>query len=238
MTITAKYPSRCAVCGRPIRVGDQIEWKKGSPAVHAACVGKAKAAAKTTRRPATTKPRNPEPPMADGEVFLSRPSRGMDDGYDAGQTIHATRIPGGGGPDGRYWTVTWSGKSRCSEGEDDTREGEWMCRAHARPATDAEVAPLVSRAQATELRKTRLDELQELCRAGTRTSDAEARRPSGIELVIRPGVHGSGRELAILTEDGAVALWCSGHYDDYRETLAVSTDQRAAELFRALQEES
>lgn len=41
MTITARYPAACACCPVPIRVGDQIEWVKGRPAVHARCAGKA-----------------------------------------------------------------------------------------------------------------------------------------------------------------------------------------------------
>lgn len=41
MTITARYPAACACCPVPIRVGDQIEWVKGRPSVHARCAGKA-----------------------------------------------------------------------------------------------------------------------------------------------------------------------------------------------------
>jgi len=35
MTIAAKFASICAACHKPIRVGDKIEWSKGSPATHA-----------------------------------------------------------------------------------------------------------------------------------------------------------------------------------------------------------
>jgi hypothetical protein len=37
MTITAKYPSKCAACGGAISAGEQIEWSKGSPARHTQC---------------------------------------------------------------------------------------------------------------------------------------------------------------------------------------------------------
>lgn len=37
MTITARYPSRCSACGRPISAGEQIEWTKGGPTRHAKC---------------------------------------------------------------------------------------------------------------------------------------------------------------------------------------------------------
>lgn len=39
MTITAKYASQCATCQRAITPGQQIEWAKGQPVRHAACVG-------------------------------------------------------------------------------------------------------------------------------------------------------------------------------------------------------
>lgn len=37
MTITAKYPSRCASCSGVIVAGEKIEWVKSSPARHTAC---------------------------------------------------------------------------------------------------------------------------------------------------------------------------------------------------------
>jgi superfamily I DNA/RNA helicase len=37
MTITAKYPGRCAVCGGPIVPGQPIEWEKGKTPTHADC---------------------------------------------------------------------------------------------------------------------------------------------------------------------------------------------------------
>lgn len=37
MTITAKFPGRCARCARPIRVGEEIEWAKGRPSTHGRC---------------------------------------------------------------------------------------------------------------------------------------------------------------------------------------------------------
>jgi hypothetical protein len=35
MTITARYPARCARCRQPIAVGSQINWSRGVPATHA-----------------------------------------------------------------------------------------------------------------------------------------------------------------------------------------------------------
>jgi hypothetical protein len=37
MTITAKYPSKCAACGGAISAGERIEWSKGTPVVHTQC---------------------------------------------------------------------------------------------------------------------------------------------------------------------------------------------------------
>lgn len=38
MTIRAKYPGRCAACGKPIAAGEPIEWSRGAGSRHAACV--------------------------------------------------------------------------------------------------------------------------------------------------------------------------------------------------------
>ena len=37
MTIIAKYPGRCRKCGRPISVGDKIDWESGKGAAHVEC---------------------------------------------------------------------------------------------------------------------------------------------------------------------------------------------------------
>lgn len=44
MTITARYAAACPCCAVPIRVGDEIEWAKGRPAMHSRCAGRAPAA--------------------------------------------------------------------------------------------------------------------------------------------------------------------------------------------------
>lgn len=49
MKITARYPSRCASCGTPITVGDQIEWSKGRPARHIVCAATSAAPAPSRR---------------------------------------------------------------------------------------------------------------------------------------------------------------------------------------------
>ena len=38
MNITARFASSCPCCRRPIMAGSTVEWSKGSPARHTACV--------------------------------------------------------------------------------------------------------------------------------------------------------------------------------------------------------
>ena len=174
MTITAKYHGSCSSCGRAIDPGQAIEWARGSASRHAACgqslatarpgshrrVGRV---ARPAGRPAAQRARK------EGEQEVSRPSKGRDDGYTVGATSHFHRVAGGGGPDGRYWTVTAAGKRRITEAEDDTREGEWACWAHVRPATETEAAPVAARRAASESRAQLASDLNAL--RGERTSD-------------------------------------------------------------------
>lgn len=37
MIIRAKFPSTCPGCGERIRVGEQVEWARGTKARHVAC---------------------------------------------------------------------------------------------------------------------------------------------------------------------------------------------------------
>lgn len=99
------------------------------------------------------------PRLQPGEQFVTWPSKGRGDGYEAGRTYRFSRVKGGGGPDGCYWTATAAGKAKHTQYTDDTREGEWYCWAHVRPATDAEAAPVVEKALATEAKKARKAEL-------------------------------------------------------------------------------
>ena len=77
-----------------------------------------------------------------GEKMIHRDGRGE---FAVGETTHAKRIPGGGGPDGCYWTVVECGSHRISEYEDDCREGEWRSDAIVRPAAENEWQPVAAR---------------------------------------------------------------------------------------------
>lgn len=48
MSITAKYPARCATCHGNITPGQKIEWTKGEPVRHTACGAAVQTAAATT----------------------------------------------------------------------------------------------------------------------------------------------------------------------------------------------
>ena len=171
MTITAKYPGSCKSCGRAISIGQSIEWRKGEVATHSSCGGgrQSQAGPRTRRQPAARPDRPASRQIQAGEQEVGRPSKGRDDGYTVGATSHFPRVAGGGGPDGRYWTVTAAGKRRITEAEDDTREGEWACWAHVRPATETEAAPVAARRAASESRAQLASDLNAL--RGEQTSD-------------------------------------------------------------------
>lgn len=142
---------------------------------------------------------------------------------------------------GAYLVVGGTGRYESAEQNEDmgdmTGPG-WQVTLYLRRATDEEAAPARAehaRADAQRARAASIRELERLCEAGMRASDGEAAMPEGRNVEISRGVHGSGRKVAVLSPDGeAVAVWCSGYYDDYRQTLAVSRDPRAVEIVRAL----
>lgn len=216
MTIKAKFAGRCAACGGGIDVGDEIEWTKGSPARHSRCSRRSHASAR--RRVGAGRPYGRLEP---GVVYASRPavSRELREpgagemiihryttDYEVGRTIHATRVGGGGGPDGHYWTVVAAGSHRISEYEDDTREGEILYDAIVRPATDSEAAACATRiAEATAAKTAREDALRAI-----ETGESQDRgwsAPAGSRTIARdPGRPGSYASYPYLvaTPDGTV----------------------------------
>lgn len=237
MTIVAKFASRCADCGGAIRPGTKIEWSKGQPARHAACP-----ALPTAKRAAASAPRRPRAPQQPTAVqppdqVVYRRSTGRDDaGAESGTTVRLSRVAGGGGPDGHYWTVLATGKLPPNE---DNGDYDWQIWTHVRPATDAEAAPVAERLTAKATREAAttaaLAELESLVvRDEQRTPESEARLPEGREYVVHPGAHGSGREVYRLTPDGRVARYQTGHYDDFRASLWTTSDPRAVEVLSTL----
>lgn len=239
MIIVAKFASRCACCGQTIRPGDKIDWAKGTAARHAACAAGSR---RPPKRAATSAPRRPRAPQhptavqAPEQVVYRRSTGRYDAGHDAGTTVSLPRVAGGGGPGGVYWTVIATGKLPPNEENDDF---DWQIWTHVRPATDDEAAPVAERleakAAAEARRSAQLAELEALVvRDEQRTPESEARLPEGREYVIRPGAHGSGREVYRLTPDGRVARYHTGYYDDFRASLWTTGDARAVEVLSAL----
>jgi len=221
MTITAKYPGQCVRCGRAIRPGQQIEWRRGQPPYHAAC-------AHTAGTPAAALPRRKPVAGAAGGI---RHAAGRNRQSGACERCGHYLAVG----EGRLeWCVEDSG---CRRHHD---EGGYhlYCLDGAACTARREAALAAARAEQERIaaREALISELEQLARASERYADAEAtrRRPKGQEVVLDPGVHGSGRRVAILADDGTVAVWCGGYYDDYRPTLALTHDPRAAEIVRLL----
>jgi hypothetical protein len=218
MIITAKFPSTCHTCGKPIAAGEPIEWTKGSRDVrHASCVASTpRRTSSTARHPVySSRPARPreaglrEPKT--GEQLIHRDS----DAYAIGDTIHASRIPGGGGEDGCYWTVVAAGSHRISEYEDDTREGDRRYDAIVRPSTDPEAAACASRIAAAQARKARVAELTTLLRASRVASETDARNqsvPRGSTVLWQDG-RLAGSETWYQAPDGSV-WYCRSSYDD------------------------
>jgi len=232
MTITAKYPGTCTKCGGSFQAGASINWEKGRGASHAVCSGRSTKA--PTRKAPTRKSSYPASPPEPGAHEIGGRRSGRDDRrYDVGAVVHAPKVgPAGGGPDRHYYTVL---ASRVSPPNEDNCQFDWSEHAWVRAATDAEAAPVAARLTGAANRKAMLAELDVLARAGWTGSDDEAKKPVGREYVLDAGTHGSGRRVAVLSDDAAaVAVWCSGYYDDYRQTLAVTRDPRAVEIVTKL----
>ena len=135
----------------------------------------------------------------------------------------------------------WESAEQNEDAGDMTGPG-WQITLYLRRATEEEALPVQryeekARAErdAVALRKALTGELSRLCRAGSVAVDEAAVRPAGQEIQLDPGVHGSGRIIAVLFNGGSsVGVWCSGYYDDYRPSLFVSDDPRAVEIMRIL----
>jgi hypothetical protein len=221
MRIVAKYAGKCERCGGGFPSGASIEWEKGKGSRHVACP------AKSSPAPASPRQRKEPAKQPEGSVYISRRSQDRHDNYAAGDVLHCAKIPGGGGDDGRYWTVL---VVLPKHKDDDT--DEWMIAAYARPSTDTECADLIAARQKKEGHASLLKELRSLAETGIREGDVAC--PAGRELVLDAGAHGSGRVVAVLREDGAVSVWCSGYYDDYIRSCFTARDPRAAEILTGL----
>lgn len=262
MIINARFSSACPRCGQPIAVGAEVEWSRGSKAVHVTCPGARLASAKAAKAPPQATAAAPSVELAPyqrGEkwepckrVYLPdttgevRVAKAVKRGAWAILREHATGEPVVEGD--ALIVVKQTAYYESAEMNEDCGDMSgpgWHVTLYLRRAAAEEAAPALERAakahqaaDAKALRASQIKELKALCdERGWRTCDEAARKPAGREIELDPGVHGSGRIVAILSEDGgAVAVWCGGYYDDYRSTMGVTRDPRAAELFGLLVE--
>jgi len=224
MTITARYPSRCASCGGAIHAGDRIEWSKGTAARHTKCSGAA--------RKSTSSSTLPVP--ATGEQIVQK----YDGTYEVGQTLHIPRVADGGGADGHYWTVIGMGSRRISEAENDCEAGRRVQWAHVRPATEDEAAPVAARVAEAAARKVAQDRLlaiiDEVRERGARSDGLYRSTPDGMMLDLRlANSAGSIGAVLGLVGDTLMVHYDTG-YDDYRGVDWTLTDAALATEVRAL----
>lgn len=74
MTIQAKFPSKCRICGKAIQKGELIEWHRGSRAAHFDCY---------------RHPENSSQPRPDRDSAFVR-----DPGEDAADRWNESQMPG------------------------------------------------------------------------------------------------------------------------------------------------
>lgn len=219
MTITAKYPSTCAVCGRRIQVGEPIEWKKGSPARHTGC----KASKSASKIAAPRKSSFPSSAPASGAELIRMRRRGRSDGrYDRGDVFHGPNVHVvGGGVDGHWYYVY---AARMASPNEDNGDYDWMEEMWVRPATMEEATAPAAKIAAAELRAKLKDELPAAIRAAhdgpdPRLTTNEAPRESK-RIEIAGNVAGSSR--VYVSADRAWYVNSMG--DDYACWTAPMTD--------------
>jgi len=246
-TITAKYPGTCATCSGGIRPGDQIEYAKGQPTRHTRCTSAVETQASTRssgRRSAGGGPRRgggraKHREMQAGERQIGRRSAA----YTVGETVHGTKLTGGGGPDGCYWTVVHAWHQRANE-DLGYYHDEHM--AYVRPATEDEVAPVLARIATAGARKACEAWLDAALRPGApgveHISDTGTLPPAAereVELVLGRKVGSTGT----VTDGGttyavtatAIVAHHGGYYDDYRSsTRTLARDEQLVALIGAL----
>lgn len=218
MTITAKYPSTCAVCGRRIQVGEQIEWKKGSPARHTGC----KASASKSAAP--RKSSFPSSAPAAGAELIRMRRRGRSDGrYDKGDVFHGPNVHVVGGGEDGHWYYVYA--ARMASPNEDNGDYDWMEELWVRPATMEEATAPAAKRAAAELRSKLKDDLPAAIRAGHDGADprmpSDKKVPAGATRIQLDGnVAGSTR--VYVTDERAWYVDSMG--DDYACWTAPMTD--------------
>lgn len=235
--ITAKYPGKCAGCGAGFSVGTQIDYSGPGVSTHSYC--QATGAGPTTRRAPPPRAPKVRRQLAAGERQIERKATGKAGGYHVGETLHAGKILGGGGPDGCYWTVMHAFFERANE--DNGQYDDLHC-AYVRAATDEECAPLIVASRSKLARATCEQWLAAQLAGGVTVSDtgklpAVADRAASVVLGYKVGASGAvtdGGTTYALTATSVVAHH-DGYYDAYRSTTrTVERTDALAQVIAAL----
>lgn len=260
MVITAKFASVCPVCGGRIAVGTSVEWSKGERAAHVAC--KAGAAAPVAPKAAKAAPAKSSLPSVTEAPYVRyekwAPCKRVNLRSAVGTVLISTeskRAPwavirqGAEGSDvreiGAFVVVAQTERWESQEANEDYGDmsgAGWQVQLYLRRATEAEAAPVIAKAateraakEAAATRSRQIETLRRLCAKGWCGSDEDANKPAGESIEVAPGIHGAGQIVAILSPAGtAVATWCGGFYDDYRQSLCVTSDPQAIAIMRSL----
>lgn len=250
MTITAKFPGKCTVCGGAIRPGQQIEWRKGAGSHHASCgaADPAPAAkpprarkspasrARRTAPPAGPEMRNDRAPYTMGEVLTCQLSAREISECEARQSIAATDVPGDkpikrAGDRRVAVVVIHTDRMRQDDADDNGYCGRYG--AIVRLATAEESAPLLAeraaktqaQADAAGAAQAWAAELAALT-AGRILVEGGAIDRVGAEVLHeeRKGLHGTVSARWSRLADGSIAQETYA-YDDERWGRWVTTEQ-------------
>jgi len=198
MTMKAKYPGRCRECGRPIRVGDEIDWSPDGGAYHAACQA-------SPQRPSGST-------GADAPYALHRGSGSGHRAYAVGQTIQITGHRPANWPE--WVTVVrarqeWVPEEGLSMGVG-ADEG-YVYEADCRAATEQEIAAAMARRELRTIAKATDAERQACIRRVRSSANHVTTGPSasGETIPIDP----KGRETWWI---GPAGIWITeSTYDDH-----------------------
>ncbi len=169
MTITAKYPGKCYVCGQRIDPGEEIDWDKATRRTRHAVCPEAKAV-----EPAATLKQTDVIKISGGSGYGWRPMK-------AGQVVRNTkRNIEAGGPEWLYVLEAW----RQYYGEDGMsfgvgHEQGYVYGADCRPATPEEAAPKIAEIQAAEARKVAKARVAEITKTIRDTGERPEPKPIG-----------------------------------------------------------
>lgn len=228
MTITAKYPGKCTKCSQPIAVGAQIEWAKGSGAVHVRC-------AQSTGTPAASMPHEGGPWAGSrgGVRHEKGTNRRTGNCERCGEYLLAGK--------GRLeYCVEDSG---CMKHFDESGYHLYCRDSKACQTNRAEAKAAREKAIADEApRKAAADTLRALIAAPKGEPVTEHLTDQTAEITIGSQWHSrssyaAGSNGAVRMAGETVTYYHPGMYDDYRETQVTVRDAELAIRIRAAVEQ-